>query len=224
VEINLIKMLKDSLLKVEESMKPQEESDLKKQMIEIARRAGSRRWCPGISGNISVIDSTQQRIYIKATRTDMKNLETKDVMVLDLDGRVLEGEGKPSTEEKIHLCIYKLRNDVKAVLHVHSPYATAYATAGKKIPLLTDAARMELGDVPLLEYAVGGSVESAENVSRAFKDPKMKAVLLREHGTLSVGETLEKAYYIADWVEDAAKVAFLSSLIKTLDYLWRRFL
>jgi L-fuculose-phosphate aldolase len=154
-------------------------------------------------------------VFIKRSGADLSRLKLADVLTLDLDGNVLKGEGKPSVETRFHVGIYKVRKDVRAVFHVHPPFATAYAVAGKKVPMVTEAAKIVLIDVPLLPRAPPGSVELARRVEDSFKDLRVKAVLLSEHGVIAVGETLEGAYHTAALVEDTAKIALLSSLIKT---------
>jgi len=187
---------------------------VKKDIVEISRRCGAQGWCPGTLGNISLFNSQLERFYIKRSGADLNSLELEDVLTLDLDGQVLDGEGKPSMETSFHLGIYKVRRDIRAVFHVHPPFATAYAVAGSKIPMVTEAARIVLADVPLLPSAPPGSSKLATTVTDGFKDPRVTAVLLREHGLVATGKTLESAYYTASLVEDTAKVALLSSLIK----------
>jgi len=184
------------------------------EIVNISQRCGLHGWCPGTLGNISLLSSSLKCIFIKRSGADLNRLKPKDVLTLDLDGNVLKGEGKPSIETRFHLGIYKARKDVRAVFHVHPPFATAYAVAGKKIPMVTEAAKIVLIDVPLLPSAPPGSDELASGVVDGFKDLRVKAVLLGEHGVIAVGKTLESAYHTAALVEDTAKIAFLSSLIK----------
>jgi L-fuculose-phosphate aldolase len=190
------------------------ENRLKREIVNISQLCGAQGWCPGTLGNISVLSSSSGHVFIKRSGGDLNRLRLKDVLTLDLDGNVLKGEGKPSIEMRFHLGIYKVRKDVKAVFHVHPPFSTAYAAAGKKIPMATEAAKIILIDVPLLPHAPPGSVELASRVADGFKDLTVKAVLLREHGVIAIGETLESAYHTTALVEDTAKIAFLSSLIK----------
>jgi L-fuculose-phosphate aldolase len=191
------------------------ENKLKREIVNVSQRCGGQGWCPGTLGNISTLDSSLERVYIKRSGADLNRLRLKDIMTLDLDGNVLKGEGKSSIETSFHLGIYKIRKDARAVFHVHPPFATAYAVAGKKIPMVTEAAKIVLIDVPLLPHAPSGSIELANRVADGFKDSRVKAVLLREHGVVAVGETLENTYYTTALVEDTAKVALLSSLIKS---------
>lgn len=191
-----------------------DENCVKKDVVDISHRCGAQGWCPGTLGNISLLDPEPERVYIKRSRADLSRLRLEDVLVLDLDGNVLKGEGKPSIETNFHLGIYKVRKDARAVFHVHPPFATAYAVAGIKLPMVTEAAKIILVYVPLLPSAPPGSLELATRVRDGFKDPKVRAVLLREHGIVTIGENLESAYHTASLVEDTAKIALLSSLIK----------
>ena len=186
---------------------------LKKEIIEIAQQCGSQGWCPLNSGNLSVITRDRDRVYIKVSGADMSKLTYKDILTVDMEGTVLEGTGRPSIEVNLHLGTYQVRPDVRAVVHVHPPYATAYATAGKKMPLVLEIAEIVLSDVPLLQFAPAGSIGLARNVTSTLRDVNVKAVLLQKHGVVAVGETLEKAYYRVACVEENAKIAFLQSLI-----------
>jgi L-ribulose-5-phosphate 4-epimerase len=190
------------------------ESRLKRELVEYSQRAGSEGWCPGTLGNISVLNGEIGRVYIKRSGADLKSLQIEDVLSLDVKGKVVEGTGKPSMETDFHVGIYGVRKDVRAVFHVHPPFATAYAVAGVDLPLVTEAAKILLVDVPLLAKAVAGSTDLARNVTVGFTNPRAKAVLLRDHGIVALGETLEGAFNIASLVEDTAKVAFLSSLLR----------
>ena len=195
-------------------MEVSDEKRLKMEIVKISQRCGLQGWCPGTLGNISALSPILECIFIKRSGADLSRLRLADVLTLDLDGNVLKGDGKPSAETPFHVRIYRIRKDVRAVFHVHPPYATAHAVAGKKIPMVTEAAKIVLVDVPLLSRAPSGSADLASRVAEGFKDLRVKAVLLSEHGVIAVGETLESAYHTAALVEDTAKIAFLSSLIK----------
>lgn len=186
---------------------------MKKNIIEFSGRCGLQGWCPGTLGNISAFNPESNRLFIKRSGADLNDLEFSDVLILDLDGNVVEGEGIPSKEVGFHLGIYKIREDVRAIFHVHPSYATAFAVAGKKLPMVTEAAKIVLVDVPIINSAPPGSKELAFNVTEGFRDPNVKAILIREHGIVAVGSYLKDAYHVASLVEDTAKVAFLSSQI-----------
>ncbi len=195
-------------------VKTSKENRLKKEIIDVSRRCGTQGWCPGTLGNISVLSPDSGAVYIKRSGADLGRLELGDILTLNSDkGAVMEGKGKPSVETGLHLGIYNVRKDARAIFHVHPPFATAFAVAGRKIPMVTEASRIVLRDVPLLPKSPPGSARLAMTVKQGFKDPRVKAVLLKEHGVVSIGETLEKAYHICSLVEDTAKMALLSSLI-----------
>jgi L-fuculose-phosphate aldolase len=190
------------------------EVSAKKCVVDISHRCGKQGWCPGTLGNISLFSSESNRVYIKRTGADLNKLALKDIIILDLEGKVLDGKGTPSKEVGFHLNIYKTRREVRSIFHVHPSYATAYAVVGKKLPMVTEAAKIVLVDVPLVDCAPPGSAELASSVVEGFRDPNVKAVLIREHGVVAVGDSLESAFHVASLVEDSAKVAFLSSLIR----------
>ena len=190
------------------------EEQLRKEIVEMSRRCGAQGWCPATLGNISLLSSESGRVYIKKSGADLSRIELADILALDLNGNVLAGKGTPSIEMSLHLGIYKARKHVKSVFHVHPPFATAYAVAGKKMPMATEAAKLILGDVLLLPSSPPGSTKLASVVAKGFKAPKVKAALLRGHGLVTVGENLENAYQTTALVENTAKMAFLSSLIR----------
>lgn len=194
-------------------MENSDQNRLKKDLVGFCNRSGLQGWCPGTLGNISVFSPETGRVYIKRSGADLSRLRLEDLLALDVDGNLLEGEGRPSIETNFHLGIYRVRKEVRAVFHVHPPFATAYAVKGIKIPMVTEAAKIILVEVPLVCHAAAGSIELARKVSEIFEDARVKAVLLSQHGVVSIGTTLADAYNAAALVEDTAKVALLSSLL-----------
>lgn len=183
---------------------------LKEKLVEACHWIGFKGYFPGSSGNATILDGERRHVYITATGRRKIDLKTTDVIVLGLDGNVVEGKGKPSKEVNFHLGIYRTRKDVAAVIHHHSPFATAFAIAGKQLPLLTTPGKLIIRKVPLVEYASPGSMDLAELVMQAFSDHSVKAALLKGHGTVCVGEDIEEAIKISEWLEDAAFHAYLS--------------
>ena len=120
-------------------MEASNDNHLKREIVDISQRCGAQGWCPGTLGNISVLNSKFERVYIKRSGADLNRLKLEDILTLDLDGNVLGGEGKPSIETSFHLGIYDVRTDARAIFHVHPPFATAYAVIRKKIPMVTEA-------------------------------------------------------------------------------------
>ncbi|MEM3046959.1 MAG: class II aldolase/adducin family protein [Candidatus Bathyarchaeia archaeon] len=180
----------------------------------VSRLAGSRGWCPGTSGNSSVLNPEERLVYIKGTGKSMAEMDEADILTVDLDGKVIQGEGRPSKEVNFHVGLYKTRPDVQAVLHTHPPYATALGTAGRPFPAVLATARAAVEKAPLVPYLPPGSMELAEAVLEAFRDPEVKAAILRAHGVVAIGKTIREAYHMTEWLEDAVKVTFLSTLMR----------
>ncbi|MCL4425864.1 MAG: class II aldolase/adducin family protein [Firmicutes bacterium] len=187
--------------------------DLKKELVAISRLAYHRGLTSGVSGNISQRVPGHDQVLIKRSGTSFADAQTSDFLLVALTGELLAGSGTPSVEINFHLGIYRERPDVGAVLHGHSTFATAFAVAGKTLPALTLASAEGLGEVPLVPYAPAGSQELAALVVQAFRSSNIKAALLRRHGMVTVGKDLRQAFYLADLVEDTAKVALLARLI-----------
>jgi L-fuculose-phosphate aldolase len=190
--------------------------DLRQEFISISRLLYDRGMVPGTSGNVSVRVPGTDTALIKCTARSFGDLECADVLLVDFDGKVLEGHGKPSKEAGFHLPLYRMRPDVGAVVHVHPPFATAWASAGRVFPMATITAEIKLGPVPLVGRARPGSGELAKMVLEAYKDPAVHVALLRDHGSIAVGGNLREAYYLADLVEDTARVAMLAGLIRLI--------
>lgn len=185
---------------------------LRQELVAVAHRAYAMGLVPGISGNLSVRVPGTDRILIKATGLAMGDMTVEDVLLLDLEGRVLEASDRaPSRERHFHLAIYRRRPDVGAIAHLHPPHTLAFAAVHALPPLLTGAARTFLGGrLVLVPPAPSGSQELADAVGRAFADPATTAAILAEHGTVTVGPTLRSAFYLAQYLEDAARTALLA--------------
>ncbi|HHV64822.1 MAG TPA: class II aldolase/adducin family protein [Peptococcaceae bacterium] len=187
-----------------------EVTKLRKDLVEVSKKIYARGLTSGTSGNPSArLVSSPDQVLIKATGKCFGDVVESDFLLVDLDGNVLDGEGRPSKEVRFHCGIYKNRPDVYAIVHGHSAYATAYVTAKGELPVVTAAAEAGLNKVGVVGYALPGSTELAEMVINAFKDPSLKAAVLDRHGFVTVGADIYKAFYLADVLEDNAKVACL---------------
>ncbi|QGP91497.1 3-oxo-tetronate 4-phosphate decarboxylase [Neomoorella glycerini] len=185
---------------------------LRQEMVEVSRQIFTRGLTSATSGNTSArVPGHPEQILIKATGKSFGDVEPEDFILVDLEGNILAGQGKPSKEIRFHLGILKARPEVQAVVHGHSAYATAYVTARGELPVVTAAAEAGLNKIGIVDYAPPGSVELAEMVIKAFADLTLKAAVLKRHGFVTVGENIHRAFYLADVLEDNAKVAFLLS-------------
>lgn len=160
-------------------------------------------------GNISARDPESGLVVIKPSGVRYEQLRPEDHVVVDLAGRVLEGDLKPSSDTASHLFIYRHRPDVNGVVHTHSPYATAFAAVGKPIPCCLTAMADEFGGpIPCAGFALIGDEAIGQQVIEHIGDSK--AVLLRQHGVFTIGESAEAAVKAAVMTEDVARAVWLA--------------
>jgi L-ribulose-5-phosphate 4-epimerase len=160
-------------------------------------------------GNVSARDPETGLVVIKPSGVRYEALRPEDHVVVNLDGEVVEGELKPSSDTASHLYIYRHRKDVNGVVHTHSPYATAFAAVGKPIPCCLTAIADEFGGpIPCADFALIGSEAIGEQVVQHIGSSK--AVLLKQHGIFAIGETATAAVKAAVMIEDVAKAVWLA--------------
>jgi L-fuculose-phosphate aldolase len=185
-------------------------SKLRKDLVEVSKKLYKRGLTSGVSGNPSArVPGSPDQVLIKATGKCFGDVCESDFVLVDLDGNILDGDQRPSKEVRFHCGIYKIRPEANAIVHGHSAYATAYVTAKNELPVVTAAAEAGLNKVGVVGFALPGSEELAEMVIDVFKDTSLKAAVLNKHGFVTLGQDIFKAYYLADVLEDNAKVACL---------------
>jgi L-fuculose-phosphate aldolase len=139
-------------------------------------------------------------------------MKAQDLVVVDMEGRKLQGRRNVSSEIGMHMLVYQLRPDVNAVVHAHPPTATGYAAAGMPLPeALCSEVVIALGRVPLARYGTPGTPELAEALSPLI--PGHDAILMANHGVVSYGEDLPKAYMKMETVEHFAQIALVTHLL-----------
>lgn len=186
---------------------------IEKIFIETAKRAFFFGLQSSTGGNISI--RINQNIFItKPSGLSLFSLKKNDLITMDLEGKIIKGSSKPTKEVKFHIGIFKIRNDVNAVVHYHPPWATAFACKGIKIPLITLHSKRILQDVPLIPLKEEGSSDLAYLITNVFKNQNVKAITLTGHGLVAVGSTIYDAQNIAELVEETAKIAWISNLIQ----------
>ena len=178
-------------------------------MLAAAQKMAARGLVVGTSGNVSRrlngASDGRELMAITPLGAEYDSLKAKDVLVTDLDIEPVAGDGVPSSEALLHAEIYRRRSDVGAVMHTHSPYATAAAVAGVDIPpILDEMALVVGGEVKVSEYAFPSSDALAANVCDALDG--QNAALVRNHGVVGVGADLEEALRVCELVEHAARV------------------
>lgn len=157
-------------------------------------------------GNISYRDPETQRVYITPSGMDYATLEEEDVVVVDLQGNILEGKRRPSIETGLHCAIYRARSEVNAVIHTHPIYSMVFSCTGEDVPLLMDEAAQCMGDTcRTAEYALPGSPELAENCIKALGE-KANACLLKSHGAVCLGADMKSAFRVVKVLEVTAQI------------------
>ncbi len=160
-------------------------------------------------GNVSGRDPETGLVVIKPSGVRYEDLRPEHLVVVDLDGKVVEGDLKPSSDTASHLYIYRHRPDVHGVVHTHSPYATAFAALGKPIPVYLTAIADEFGGpIPCGGFALIGGEEIGQVVVESIGDSP--AVLLKNHGVFTIGKSAEAAVKAAVMVEDVARTVWLA--------------
>lgn len=176
-------------------------------------------------GNVSGIDREKDLVVIKPSGVEYEKMTKDDMVVVDLEGNVVEGKLKPSSDTLTHIELYKSFKDIKGVVHTHSTYATIWAQAGINLPALgTTHADYFYGDIPCTRKMTREEIESNYEketgkviVERFLNiDPNnMKAVLVNCHGPFTWGESPLKAVENSVVLEEVAKMALNSKLINT---------
>ena len=116
---------------------------------------------------------------------------------------------EPSKDLEFYLDLYRVRDDIRAVVHCHSPWATGYASAGFEIPCLTVQTIEKIGRMPLIHLCPNGGPQTAREISPVFSNKEIVAAVLANHGTIGVGPNLMKAQYLAEIIEEIAHIAYV---------------
>ncbi len=177
--------------------------DLKREIIEYGKLAGIKNFTPGYSGNISA--RYDDKIVITASGTSNGYLSEDDLVIMDFEGNLVDGNKKPSSEKMLHVQFYKQRDDVNYIIHVHPPFLSAFACC--HIPLnehLMAENTFYFGQIPLAEYALPGSTDLVNKTSIYFD--KYDAVLMANHGFIVGDKTLRDAFLKLELAESYAQV------------------
>ena len=186
--------------------------DLRKEVVEISRRLGASELVVGTSGNISVL-TPEGDVLVTPSALDYEEMKPEDVVLVNMEGKVLEGSLDPSSETPMHVGIYRARTGVGAIVHTHSPFSTTLACLGWEIPAVhyLVLALSDEGRVPVAPYETPNTEELARRASEALGDSH-HACLLQNHGTITVGETLSEAYSRSERLEEMAMIYYRTRL------------
>jgi L-ribulose-5-phosphate 4-epimerase len=162
------------------------------------------------SGNVSGRDPQTGLVVIKPSGCSFEELTPAHMVVVDINGRVVEGNLKPSTDTATHLYVYEHRPDVFGIVHTHSPYASSFAALGQPIPPCLTSFGMLGGEIPIGGYApIGGEdigQEIIDKIGRAL------AIIMQNHGVFTIGASAQQATKMAVEVEEIAKITHLAML------------
>ncbi len=170
----------------------------------------------GTSGNLSAYDADSGIMVITPTSRPYETILPEDMVAMKLDGTVLEGKWKPSSEWRLHAELYKAFPEAGAVVHTHSPYATGFAVAHQPIPcILIEMVPFLGGGVPLADYATPGTNEVGTYAAAAMQGGHY-GCLMANHGAVAIGKDLEQAHIRAVYIEDAARICAYAKGIGTV--------
>ena len=181
------------------------------EIIRVGKLLHQRAYVAATDGNISVrLD--RNRVLVTPTGMCKGMMAAVDLVTVDMRGRKLGGRRSVSSEVGMHLQIYSLRPDVKAVVHAHPPTATGYAAAGMALnQALVSEIVLALGCVPLAKYATPGTQELSAELAPLI--PQYDAILMANHGVVTYGEDLLRAYMNMETVEHFARIALVTHLL-----------
>lgn len=190
---------------------------LKQDICEIGRRIYNRGFAAANDGNITVRIS-ENEVLCTPTMTCKGFMKPDDIATIDMNGTQIAGRKKRSSEALLHLEIMKQRPDVKSVVHCHPPHATAFAVAREPIPqCVLPEVEVFLGETPITKYETPGGQEFANTVL-PFVD-KTNVIILANHGTVSYGETVERAYWWTEILDSYCRILMLSKQLGNVEYL-----
>ncbi len=163
------------------------------------------------SGNVSARDPETGLVVIKPSGLKFEELTPESMVIVDVNGQLVEGDLKPSSDTASHCYVYRHRADVNGVVHTHSRYATAFASLGRSIPCVLTAMGDEFGGpIPCAGFALIGGEEIGQRVIEGLEGSNSPAVLLQSHGVFTVGKNAEAAVKAAVMTEDVAATVWIA--------------
>jgi L-fuculose-phosphate aldolase len=185
----------------------------KEQVVRYGKKLIDRRLTTGSGGNISVCNREKNLVAISPSGLDYYETTPEDIVILDIDGNLVEGKYRPSSEAGMHLAFYKNRADVSGIVHTHSKFATAIACMGWELPAVHYLIGMAGHRVKCTGYATYGSDELAKKALETIGDSN--AVLLGNHGLIALGEDVDRAFSTAEHLEFVSEVYYLTKTLGT---------
>ena len=185
-------------------------TSIKQEIIKYGQMAEAKNLTPGTSGNISA--RLDDKIIITSSGSANGYLTEEDFAVIDLNGNIVEGNKKPSSEKLLHCEFYKQRKDIEYIIHVHSPYLSSFASAGLPLdePVMAENV-FYFGQIPLAEYGLPSSTDLVEKTAKYFKD--YSAILMANHGFITGDKTIQDAFFKLTMAESYAQVVLNTKIL-----------
>ena len=189
------------------------DNNIIEKIVKTAHHIYDKEMILGKAGNISILDESKQFMYITASGTDFKSLTHEDILKVNInDLSYTSVDNKvPSMETNLHIGVYKNRSDVNSVVHVHSPYATAFAFSNKKLRQLEGFGEITGEYIAEVDYYPPGSKKLAKYASDALKNEDK--VLLKDHGVITVGKNIDEATLLCEYIEGIAKTQYITHVL-----------
>ncbi len=181
-----------------------------KELVDVSHYIYKKGLVPGKSGNISCrfYEEGKSKVAITRSGISKRNVESDDIIIIDMDGNLLEGDKKPSMETFLHLGVYNERNNINGIVHSHSPFATGFSMSNKKLKRLEGFGPIENPCIPYVKYSPPGSEELAKDTALMMRGED--AVILKNHGVVAAGVNLDEAALLAEFIEDIAKTQYIA--------------
>ncbi len=190
-------------------------NDLKKEIVDLCKILLEEKHVIGSAGNVSVRVKDDEKEFVLITPSSVKyaEMEPEDILVIDMEGKVIDGQRNPSVEKHMHINVYKEREDVNAIIHAHSVYSTVLSALNLTLPpVMEELVPYIGGEVKCAEYGEAGSDELADAVNDALEE--RNAIFLANHGNLCCGSHLEGAKTVLDYLERGSKIYYMAKLIR----------
>ncbi|MCK5825606.1 MAG: L-fuculose-phosphate aldolase [Desulfuromusa sp.] len=165
----------------------------------------------GSGGNLSILSAEDNLIAISPSGIDYHDVTVADVVVVDLSGKTVDGERKPSSELGFHLALYAARAEIGAVVHTHSVYATTLACLHWELPAVHYLVAFSGDKVPLAPYATFGTPELADNIIKSIGS--YNAVLLANHGLVAVATDMKNCFNVAEEIELVSRIYYQTKTV-----------
>ncbi len=194
------------------------EEQLKKEVAEFAKLVWDRKLTDGTGGNMSIMSIKYgDKIYITPTSTIKHFLTEKDIITIDKNGNKIDGLKEPSSERKMHIKIYEKANDVNAIIHAHSIYATSFAITFEKLPInALPESSLVLDPITYIPYQMPGTQEFADAFNEGLENGS-RVFVLQNHGVTVAGKDMSEAYVKLETLEFLAQVSFISKLYSNVN-------